>query len=114
MREARSGQVRLARVDDLGVGEDVYEGRPAGGEGALERRAQLIGLADENAVATERLNHLPIWSLGPQLGGNGVPVEELHRVMLERPDSVFAHPPDPPDPVTGHRVELDAGEAEGP
>src|SRR3954452_8546830 len=53
-------QVRLARVDDLWVGEDVDQGRPAGGEGALQRRLQLTRLADEDPVAAERFDQLVV------------------------------------------------------
>ena len=44
-----SGQVRLARVNDLRVGKDVDQGRPAGFESPFQRRAQLARPALERA-----------------------------------------------------------------
>ena len=41
-RESCSGEVRPARVDDLGVAEHVDQRRFAGGEGALQRGAELV------------------------------------------------------------------------
>ena len=41
----RSGEIRLARVDDRRIGEHVHERRLAGCERALQRGPQLVGLA---------------------------------------------------------------------
>src|SRR3712207_8634074 len=47
-------------------------------------------------------------------GCDRVAVEELHRVLLEPPDSVVAHHADDRHPVAGERVELEPREAERP
>src|SRR5436190_3131191 len=75
------GQHGLARVDDLGVGEDVDEGRPAGGEGALQGGTELVGALDQLRVAAERPCDLVVAGSGAELGGEGVAVEEAHRVV---------------------------------
>src|SRR3954451_5299634 len=104
-RAARAGsarsalrQVRPAGIDDVRVGEDVDEGRGAGREGALERGLQLRRTLDQLAMATERLDDLVVARARPQLGRHRVAVEELHRVLLERPDAVVAHHRDHVDP----------------
>src|SRR5205814_215988 len=63
----RLGEVRAARVDDARVGEHVDQRRAAAGERALERRLELAGRPHELAVAAERLDHLVVARLGPQL-----------------------------------------------
>jgi hypothetical protein len=78
---------------------------------APRRAAQRIGLADELAVAAERLDNSVVACLGSALGEDGVTVEELHRVLLEAPDAVVDDCDDR-DTVTGERVELHAGEPE--
>jgi hypothetical protein len=70
------------------------------------------GRADELAVAAERLDDLVVAALGDEVGGDRVAVEELHRVLLERPDAVVAHDADDVDAVAVQRVELHAAEAE--
>src|SRR6476469_1009876 len=75
-------QVRLARVDDVGIGEDVDEGGQAGGERALQRRLEVAGTFHQLAVAAERGDDLVIARAGPQVGRHRVSVEELHRVLL--------------------------------
>src|SRR5215207_4976715 len=107
------GQVRLARVDDLRIGEHIDQGGLARGEGAVEGRAQLVGAAHQLAMAAEGRNHLVVAGLGTQLGGQRVAVEEFHRVVLERPDAVVPHNGDDRQIVAGHRVELHTREAEG-
>src|SRR5215208_3407427 len=89
-----SGQVGPARVGDRGVREHVHERRLFGLEGALQRGLQLAGLADQLAVAAERLDDLVVAQLRLQLRGHRIAVEELHRVLLERPDAVVAHDAD--------------------
>src|SRR4029077_20931726 len=70
-------------------------------------------VAHEDAIAADRFNQLVIAGFRPQLGRYRVAVEELHRVVLERPDAVVAHHPDHAEPVARHRVELHPGKAEG-
>src|SRR4029077_16991412 len=111
--DSRSSQIRLARIDNLGVGKDVDQGRSARLEGTLESRPQLAGIAHENAVAAKRLDQLVVAGLRPQLCRDRVAVEELHRMVLERPDPVVAHDADHSEAVTSHRVELHSGKAEG-
>src|SRR4029450_7665728 len=112
-RSSLSRQVRRARVDDLGVGEDVDQGGPTRGEGAVERGAELAGGADQLAVPAEGGDDFVVAGLGAELGGERVAVEELHRVVLERPDPVVAHHRDDRQVVADHRVELHPREAEG-
>src|SRR3954453_3992095 len=118
-RAARAGsarsalrQVRPAGIDGVRVGEDVDEGWRAGREGAFERRLQVLRALDQLAVAAQRLDDLVVARLGPQLGRHRVAVEELHRVLLERPDAVVAHHGHDVDAVAGQRVELHAAKAE--
>src|SRR6187399_2339619 len=99
-------QVRSAGIDDVRVGQDVDEGRSAGREGALEGGLQLPRSLDQLAVAAEGLDDLVIARARPQLGRHRVAVEELHRVLLERPDAVVAHDGDDVDPEPGEGVEL--------
>src|SRR4029077_351402 len=106
------GEVGLARVDDGRVGEHVDQGGEAGGESALQRGSDVLGSLDQLAVAAERLYDLVVARSGAQLGRDGVSVEELHRVLLERPDAVVAHHADSVDPVARERVELHAGKSE--
>jgi hypothetical protein len=63
-------------------------------------------------VPAQRLDHLVVAALGLQIGRDRVAVEELHRVLLERPDPVVAHHRDDRDAVPHHRVELHAGKPE--
>src|SRR3954471_12203134 len=119
-RAARAGsarsalrQVRPAGIDDVRVGEDVDEGRRAGREGAFERGLQVGRALDQLAVAAQRLDDLVVARAGPQLGRHGVAVEELHRVLLERPDAVVAHHRDHVDAEPGEGVELHPAEPEG-
>src|SRR5436190_14051557 len=48
--DAPSGQIRLARVDDRWVREDVHQRRLAGRKGPLQSRFQLLRTGDELAV----------------------------------------------------------------
>src|SRR3954469_20632369 len=97
-RAARAGsarsalrQVRPAGIDDVRVGEDVDEGWRAGREGAFERRLQVLRALDPLPGPARRLDALAVGRAGRQLGRHRVAVEELHRVLLERPDAVVAH-----------------------
>src|SRR3954452_6972918 len=53
VRQTKLSQVRLTRVDDLGIGEHVDQSGLARGEGAVEGRAELTRRADQLAVAAE-------------------------------------------------------------
>src|SRR4051794_4881058 len=107
-------QVRRPRIRHRRVREHVHERRAtAVRERAIERTAQLAGGAHELALAAERLHHLVVARLWPQLGRDRVAVEELHRMLLERPDAVVAHDSDHVDAVPRERVELHPREAEG-
>src|SRR5215210_814949 len=64
-------------------------------------------------MAAEGFRDLVVVGRGSKLGGEGVAVEELHRMVLEGPDAVVADDPDDGQVVAGHGVELHAGEAEG-
>ena len=107
-----SSQIRFARVDDLGIGEDVHQGRPPRPKARSSAGRSSSGSRTRIALAAKRFDHLVVAGLRPQLGRDRVAVEELHRVVLERPDPVVAHHPDHAEPVAGHRVELHPGEAE--
>src|SRR5215213_6875539 len=107
------GEIRLARIHDRWVGEDVHERRLAARKGPLQSGTQLVWPLYELAVSAQRPDHLVIAQPRLQVGGHGVAVEELHRVFLERPDAVVAHHADDGDAVTDERVELEAREAEG-
>jgi hypothetical protein len=65
----------------------------------FERGAELPGLAHELPVAAERLDDGVVARLRGELRGDRVPVEELHRMLLERPDAVVADDPDDLDAV---------------
>src|SRR5918996_6155995 len=86
-----SGQVRRAWVRDLGVGDDVDEGRLPRGEGPLERRSDLVGSGHVLAPAPERLHDPVVTKLRPEVGRDVVAVEGSHRMLLEAPYAVVAH-----------------------
>jgi hypothetical protein len=74
---------------------------------------QLGRLANQLAVAAEDLDDLVITRFGNQVGGDGVPVQVLHRVLLERPDPVVSDDRDDRHAVSGQCLELESGEPEG-
>src|SRR5918994_1667475 len=106
------GEICLAGIHHRGVGEHVDERRLAGGEGALQRGTQLVGPLHELTVPAERAHDLVVAALRLQVGGHRIAVQELHRVLLERPDPVVPHDADDGDAVADERVELHAREAE--
>src|SRR3954454_23752692 len=108
-----SGEIGLPRVGDARVCEDVHERGLAACEGSFQGGLKVGRAFDEFAVAAQRLDDLVVAEARLEVGCDRVPVEELHRVLLERPDAVVAHHADNRDSVADHRVELQAREAEG-
>ena len=110
---------RYARLDRRGyatagsVSTLTSAGPPAAKARSSAGRSSA-GSSDQLAVTPERLDQLVVARLGPQLGGDRVAVEELHRVLLERPDPVVADHADDRDAVARERVELDRRESERP
>ena len=96
------------------VGHHVDEVRDAGGEGAVERRADLVGIGDRLARPAERAHHLVVAASGLEVARHVPAVDRLHRVLLQPPHAVVADDHHDREAVAHQRVGVHQAEAGGP